>query len=113
VSSRSISITLGRVEVDRGISMANVGAPGRGGNMEHIREAAAKGPGREERGKKIREEKRHYTVSWVESVISRQYYSRGKTRAFSMTPVREYIVQLRHRAGGPHSKARYIDFVDA
>jgi len=33
------------VEVDRGISMANVGAPGRGGNMEH------KGAGGERGGK--------------------------------------------------------------
>lgn len=38
MSSRSISITLDRVEVDRGISM-DVGVPGRGGNMEHIRVA--------------------------------------------------------------------------
>jgi len=75
----------------------------------------AKGCG-ERAGEKIREEKRHYTVSQVDSryrVLSRWHYGRGRTRAFSMTPVREYIVQLRHRVGGPHSKARYIDFVDA
>lgn len=27
--------------------------------------------------------------------------------------VEKYIVELRHRAAGLHSKARYIDFVDA
>lgn len=43
---------LDRAEVDRGISMVNVGVSGRDGNMEHIREMRdATGDGERERGR--------------------------------------------------------------
>ena len=54
-----------------------------------MRQRRRDGAAGRERGKKIREEKRHYTVSQVDSryrVLSRWHYARGRTRAFSMTP---------------------------